>query len=313
MGRYRRPSEMKVRKPAGVKLLPDYRMGLQSMPEIAIIFNPKARSQKARGLADDLRRLAPDAELRMTTKAGEARRLAADAAKEGFRVVAAAGGDGTVNEVANGIAGTGVALGVLPVGTMNVFAKEHALPDQLNRACEVIRARKTRDIDLLAANEQYFIQLAGVGLDAQVVKETTWESKKSLGPLSYVINAAHIAARTPPELVVEAGGKTTEGSFVLIGNGRYYGAKVVLFPKARVDDGLIDVLIFKNLGYLDIARYIAGVLIGRHTGMGDVEYFQVAEARVHSRQEVPVEVDGELSGVLPVTFRVAGRLKICVP
>ena len=283
------------------------------MPDTVIIFNPKARSEKSRGLADVLRELAPGAELRMTNGPGDARRLAAEAAREGFRVVAAAGGDGTVNEVANGIAGTDAALAVLPVGTMNVFSKEHDLPEKLDEAWAVIRGGNQREIDLLAANGTHFIQLAGVGLDAQVVKETTWESKKNLGPLSYLISAAQIAARTPPKLIVEAGGVKSEGSFVLIGNGRYYGAKIVLFPKARVDDGLLDVLIFKNISYLDIAKYLAGVLMGRHTGMSGVEYFQVAEATVRSEQEVPVEVDGELSGVLPVTFRVAGKLRLCVP
>ena len=283
------------------------------MPEHVIIFNPKARSEKSHDLAEMLREIAPEAELRMTTGAGDARRLAAEAAREGFRVVSAAGGDGTVNEVANGLAGTDTALGVLPVGTMNVFAKEHGLPEKLDEAWGLIRTGVQREIDLLAANGTHFIQLAGVGFDAQVVKETTWEAKKNLGPLSYLISAAQIAARTPPKLTVEAGGRVSEGSFVLIGNGRYYGTKLVLFPKARVDDGMIDVLIFKNTGYLDLAKYLAGVLMGRHTGMAGVEYFQVAEATVRSEQEVPVEVDGELSGVLPVTFRVAGKLRVCVP
>jgi len=283
------------------------------MPEHVIIFNPNARSEKSRDLAETLREIAPEAELRMTTGPGDARRLAAEAAREGFRVVAAAGGDGTVNEVVNGLAGTASALGVLPLGTMNVFAKEHGLPHRLDEAWANIRAGNVREIDLLAANGTYFIQLAGVGFDAQVVKETTWESKKNLGPLSYLIRAAQIAARRPPKITVEAGGRISEGSFVLIGNGRYYGSKLVLFPKARVDDGVLDVLIFKNTGYLDLAKYLAGVLMGRHTGMGGVEYFQVAEATVRSEQEVPVEVDGELSGVLPVTFRVAGKLRVCVP
>jgi YegS/Rv2252/BmrU family lipid kinase len=278
-----------------------------------IIFNPKARSEKSRDLADVLRELAPEAELRMTEEPGGARQLAAEAARKGFRVVAAAGGDGTVNEVANGIAGTQAALGVLPIGTMNVFSKEHGVPDRLDAAWAVIRAGNLREIDLLAANDTHFIQLAGVGLDAQVVKETSWESKKNLGPLSYLISAAQIAARTPPKLIIEAGGVKSEGSFVLIGNGRYYGAKIVLFPKARVDDGLLDVLIFKNIGYLDIAKYLAGILIGRHTGMDGVEYFQVSEVTVCSESEVPVEVDGELYGALPVTFRVAGKLRLCVP
>ena len=283
------------------------------MPESVIIFNPKARSEKSRDLADVLREIAPEAVLRETDSAGGARRLAAEAAREGFRIVVAAGGDGTVNEVVNGLAGTEAALGVLPIGTMNVFSKEHDLPEKLDKAWAVIRAGNLREIDLLAANGTHFIQLAGVGLDAQVVKETTWESKKNLGPLSYLISAAQIAARTPPKLAVEAGGRISEGSFVLIGNGRYYGAKITLFPKARVDDGLLDVLIFKNIGYLDIAKYLAGVLVGRHTGMDGVEYFQVSEATVRSEEDVPVEVDGELSGALPVTFRVAGKLQLCVP
>ncbi len=283
------------------------------MPDTAIIFNPKARSEKSRDLASLLREVAPEARLLMTTGPGDARRLASEAAREGFRIVAAAGGDGTVNEVANGLAGSESALGVLPIGTMNVFSKEHDLPEKLDEAWAIIRAGNLREIDLLAANGTHFIQLAGVGLDAQVVKETTWESKKNLGPLSYLISAAQIAARTPPKLIIEAGGKISEGSFVLIGNGRYYGAKIVLFPKARVDDGMLDVLIFKNIGYLDIAKYLAGILVGRHTGMDGVEYFQVSEATVRSAEEVPVEVDGELSGALPVTFRVAGKLRLCVP
>ena len=110
------------------------------MPDSVIIFNPKARSEKSRDLADVLREIAPEAELRMTNQAGDARRLAAEAAREGFRVVTAAGGDGTVNDVANGLAGTGVALGVLPVGTMNVFAKEHGLP--LVSIADLIRYRR---------------------------------------------------------------------------------------------------------------------------------------------------------------------------
>lgn len=283
------------------------------MPDIAVILNPRARSERAQGLVDELRRLVPEAEFFFTEAAGGARRLAAQAARDGFRIVVAGGGDGTVNEVANGIAGSGAALGVLPMGTMNVFAKEHAIPAQLKDAIAVIRAGATREIDLAAANDAHFIQLAGVGLDAQVVKQTNWESKKRFGALSYLISAAQVASRTPPKLVVESGGVVREGSFVIVGNGRYYGAKLVLFPDAKTDDGLLDVLVFKKLGYLDIARYVGGVLLGSHTKLDDVEYFQTSELRVHSEDEVPVEVDGELSGVAPVNFRVAGRLRVCVP
>ena len=283
------------------------------MQDTAIILNPRARSERADGLVEELHQLAPEAEIFLTTQAGDARRLATEAARAGFRKIVAAGGDGTVNEVVNGLSGTEAILGVLPVGTMNVFAREHGLPVELADAWAVIRDGKSREIDLAAANGAHFIQLAGIGLDAQIVKETAWEVKKSLGPLSYLLSAAAVAARVPPTIVVEAAGSSHEGSFVLIGNGRYYGTKLVLFPEAKPDDGLLDILIFKNLGYLDIARYLGGVLIGKHTGLSDVIYFQAPQARVHSVQEVPIEVDGELCGTLPATFRVTGKLRVIVP
>jgi diacylglycerol kinase (ATP) len=283
------------------------------VPEIAVILNPRARSERASGLVEKIREMTPNARVLLTRSSGDARRLAAECAADGFGIVVAGGGDGTVNEVANGLAGTGATLGVLPLGTMNVFAREHGIPTRLEDAWALIGQGHIREIDLASANGAHFIQLAGIGLDAQVVKETTWESKKAYGPLSYLMSAAQVAARTPPHLLVEANGESFEGSFVLVGNGRYYGAKIAVFPDAKPDDGLLDVLIFKHLSYMDIGRYLSAVLIGQHTAMEDVEYFQTAEARVSSDEEVPVEVDGELSGSLPVTLRVAGRLRVCVP
>jgi diacylglycerol kinase family enzyme len=169
-------------------------------------------------------------------------------------------------------------------------------------------------VDLLRANQQYFVQLAGVGLDAQVVQATSWNFKKNFGPLSYLISAAQIAANKPPRLYVEADEQTREGSFVLIGNGRYYGGPIAFFKEARIDDGKLDVLIFKNLAYLDIARYVTNVFLGKHLDLPDVEYFQTRKALVRSNEDVPVEVDGEIAGSLPVTFRISSRkLRVIVP
>jgi diacylglycerol kinase family enzyme len=168
-------------------------------------------------------------------------------------------------------------------------------------------------VDVAMANQQYFMQMAGVGFDAQVVKETAWESKRRYGPLSYIMSAASVAGRKPPTLRVEADGRLTEGAAVLIGNGRYYGARLTVFPEARTDDGLLDVLVFKHVSYIDIARYLGGILVGSHTEFPDVSYFQAREVRVQSEVPVPVEVDGELSGESPVEFRVVGRMRLCVP
>lgn len=283
------------------------------MQETLVILNPAARSERAKKAWRRIEKL-PNCTLRATSAPGDARHVAEAAVKEGFTTIVAAGGDGTVNEVVNGIVGSDVSLGILPVGTMNVFAAELGLPGDLDEAWAIIQAGRTRRVDLLRANQQYFVQLAGVGLDAQVVQATSWEFKKNFGPLSYLISAAQIAARKPPRLFVEADDQVREGSFVLIGNGRYYGGPLAFFKDARIDDGKLDVLIFKNLAYLDIARYVTNVFIGKHTGLPDVEYFQTKKAVVRSDEDVPVEVDGEVVGALPFTFRISSRkLKVVVP
>jgi diacylglycerol kinase (ATP) len=283
------------------------------MQDTLIILNPAARSEKARATWEQIQKL-PRAVTRLTSAPGDARALAAWAVEKGFTAVVAAGGDGTINEVVNGLAGSEVTLGVLPVGTMNVFAAELGLPGDLAGAWRVIREGYTRKIDLARANDQYFIQLAGVGLDAQALQETTWESKRSFGPLSYLVSAAQIAARVPPRLHVEADGVEREGSFVLVGNGRYYGTRLAFFKDARVDDGKLDVLIFKNLGYLDIARYLGTILMGIHTEQKDVEYFQTKRAVVRCDHPVPVEVDGDVATESPVTFRISSRkLRVFAP
>jgi YegS/Rv2252/BmrU family lipid kinase len=283
------------------------------MQQILVILNPAARSERAKAAWRRIEKL-PNCTMHVTSAPGDARAVAEAALQDGFTTIVAAGGDGTVNEVVNGIVGSDVALGILPVGTMNVFAAELGLPGDLDEAWAVIQAGRTRRVDLLRANQQYFVQLAGVGLDAQVVQATSWNFKKNFGPLSYLISAAQIAAQRPPRLYVEADGKVQEGSFVLIGNGRYYGGPLAFFKDARIDDGKLDVLIFKNLAYLDIARYVTNVFIGKHTGLPDVEYFQTKKASVRSDDDVPVEVDGEVVGSLPVTFRISSRkLKVVVP
>lgn len=255
-----------------------------------------------------------DVVIRRTLEQGDARLLATQAVEDGFQRVIVAGGDGTVNEVVNGIAGSAVTLGILPMGTMNVFATELGLPKNIQECWEVIQAGATRVIDLPKAAHHAFVQMAGVGFDAQALKETSRAAKRNLGPLSYVISAAQVAARKPPRLLVEAGGISREGSFVLIGNGRYYGGPFPVFPNARIDDGLLDVIVLKNVGHLDLLRYLQGVLFGTHLGMNDVDYFQAASITVTSEQEVPVEVDGEVIGNVPVNFHCERqRLRVLIP
>ena len=286
------------------------------MKRIAVILNPAARGERAQRLRDRVHAVCGGAILQATTTAGDAEILARAAADDGFDTVVAAGGDGTVNEVVNGIAGTKATLGLLPLGTMNVFATELGLPvNDLDACWQIVEGDAGRHVDLPSANGKHFVQLAGVGFDAQVVKETSQAFKRSFGPLSYIVNAAQIAARQPPQLRIESENATTqEGSFVLIGNGRLYGGPFPFFKQAVIDDGLLDVLVFKRLGYLEIVRYMQDVIFSSQITSPEVEYFQTKALRVTSDSPVPVEIDGELIGNCPVDFQINHRgLRVLAP
>src|SRR6266568_1040090 len=281
-----------------------------------VIFNPAAGNEEANHWQERVESIARGCPVRITSQSGEAEALARRAVEEGFEKIVAAGGDGTVNQVVNGLAGSSVALGLLPIGTVNVFAMELGLPSHNLELCwDVIQDNNMRLIDLPSANGKYFVQLAGVGLDAQVVKETSLAFKRSFGPLSYLISAAQIAARKPPKLFIESeNAPVEEASFVLIGNGRLYGGPFPFFKHAVLDDGLFDVVVFKRLGYLEIMKYLQDVVFSSDIRAPEVEYFQTQRLRVTSEQDVPVELDGELAGNCPVEVRIQKKaLQVLAP
>jgi diacylglycerol kinase (ATP) len=282
-----------------------------------VILNPTAGSPETfRDWQERVESVARGCPIRITSHAGEAEDLARRAVEEGFTRIAAAGGDGTVNQVANGLAGSNAALGLLPLGTVNVFAMELGLPLHSLELCwDIINGTNMRSVDLPSANGKYFVQLAGVGLDAQVVKETSLAFKRSFGPLSYLISAAQIAAREPPKLFIESeNASLSEGSFVLIGNGRRYGGPFPFFKHAVIDDGLLDVVLFKRLGYLEIIKYLQDVVFSSDIRVPEIEYFQTRRLRITSKQDVPLELDGELAGNCPVDFQIQKKaLRVLAP
>jgi YegS/Rv2252/BmrU family lipid kinase len=281
-----------------------------------VILNPAANSERANRWRAQVEKLARGCTLYATGRPGEAEQMSRRAAGEGFKKIVAAGGDGTINEVVNGLAGSGATLGLLPMGTVNVFAMELGLPSHnLGMCWDIIQSNNTRLIDLPSASGKYFVQLAGVGLDAQVVKETSAVFKRNFGPLSYLISAAQIAARRPPRLFIESENSSIkEGSLILVGNGRRYGGPFPFFKHAVIDDGLLDVVVFKQLGYLEIIKYLQDVFFSSDIRTPDVEYFQTPRLRVTSDQDVPVELDGELVGNCPVEFQMHERtLRVLAP
>lgn len=288
-----------------------------------IILNPAAHSEKAVRLSERIQSICSGADVRLTSMPGDAERIALETVGEGVTTVIAAGGDGTINEVVNGLVAAGnpeVRLGILPVGTMNVFAVELGIPlNSLEKAWEIILRGEIRHLDLpfctSSKDSRCFVQLAGVGLDAEVVRRTTRESKKTLGPLSYLLSLAQVAGVKPPPVTLEShDGTVRSGSFVLIGNGRFYGGPFKMFRQGSPCDGLIDVLVFRNQSPWDLLRYMHAILIGQHAELSDVEYFQTNTLSLHSESPVPYELDGEMAGYLPLSLRVErGALPVLAP
>lgn len=282
-----------------------------------IIFNPKARSQKGGRVLRFLMRHANRFALFATNHAGEAHELAARFAREGEPVVIAAGGDGTLNEVVRGLAGSSSVLGVLPTGTMNVFAREMGIPfDSLERAFEVIEAGHVREVDLFEANGAPFVQMAGVGFDAQVIEETTWESKKMLGPLAYLLAAVKVLGEQPPQMeIVCADGRRETGVAVLAGNGSLYAGQFKFFRNASNQDSKLDVLVYKEAGYKLVLDSLRGLALGGIDLMESTACFQTEAFTVTADREVPVEVDGEWLGrFTEVRFKeTANHLRVLAP
>jgi len=273
-----------------------------------ILLNPQARSGQALGnlepLLDDL----PDVEIRTTRGPGHARELAAEAAEEGFETVVAAGGDGTLNEVVDGLAGHfgEVRLGLLPLGTGNDFARTLGLPDQLEAAVSVLRRGKARRCDVVrfagTEAERCFINLSAAGFSGEVDGALTPDVKRTWGPLAYM----RAAVETLPELCAYTleltfdGGETleVEAFNLLVANGRYVAAGIPVAPEAEIDDGLLDVVVIRECPLTALAVVVARTLAGQHLAdpVEEVIHRRTRKLGVRSRPPLPINVDGEPLG-----------------
>lgn len=276
------------------------------MKDYCIVLNPQARGARHLEVIHSIADVARDAEIRVTAAPHEAESLARQAAADGFAAVIAAGGDGTVNEVLCGLDGTNARMGVLPLGTMNVFARELGLHLDWEDAWAAILRGRTREVDLGLANGRPFAQLAGVGFDADVVAGVTGEAKRRFGAGAYAWSALRQMGAPAGSLRVEAAGLSPiEGAWVLVGNGRFYGGPFPVFPRAKNDDGLIDVLVLRDIGALDAVKYMLGVPLGWHTRFDGVSYLQTEAVTV--KGGASFELDGEFAGRADVEFSVRPR------
>jgi YegS/Rv2252/BmrU family lipid kinase len=292
-----------------------------------VIFNPTAKGEKARHFRRHLDSFGSQCAMKLTAAPGDARRLAAEAVSEGFEIVVAAGGDGTVNEVLNGIGDAPqgfdrVRFAVLPLGTVNVFARELAIPIKLEAAWQTIcRGQETR-IDLPrvehgtngSVQRRYFAQLAGAGLDARAIELVQWKLKKKFGPLAYVIAGLNALRNHSSNITATAGSNSATGGLVLIGNGQLYGGQFRIFPQADLRDGLLEVCVFPRVNWLTLARCGPELLLRGKLPPGATTAFRAETLTLASQPAAPFEVDGELVGHLPATFSIdRSRLRVVVP
>jgi diacylglycerol kinase (ATP) len=290
--------------------------------KISLIYNPKAGA--LRGGNDRVTRLVSALaarglriEPRPTTAAGDATRLAREAVAEGVDTLIVCGGDGTINEAAQHVVGSETTLAVWPCGTANVLAKEMKLARRPEQMAELIAARQTRTISVGRASardsdwQRYFLLMAGVGLDATVIRAVNPEFKKKWGMGAYWVAGFRTLADWPlTPFALGFDGECHEATFAIIANAANYASIFTIAPRARMDEGQLDVCIFNSRSRLTYLGYAALAVAGRHTISPAVVYRKTAEVAAEtagaSPLAAPVQLDGELVGALPMKFE-------CVP
>lgn len=252
-----------------------------------------------------------------TANPQHATELAREAADAGYDVVIAAGGDGTVNEVVNGIAGSETALAVIPGGTANIWAREIDGPRHPADVAAMLERGRRRRVDLGIAGERYFLLMASFGLDSAVAASISAPAKARFGRLAYIARGLREAARYEGvHAEIKADGETWRLRLLLglLGNTRSYGGLLSISHRARADDGLLDMVLYRAVGLVGLGRQLAHTVLGRHDRALGTIYRKVREAMVRTDPPVPVQVDGEVIGMTPMRFGIApAALTVIMP
>jgi len=248
------------------------------------------------------------AEIWCTERPGHATELAEKAAKEGYRLVIAAGGDGTVEEVAEGLVNTDVVLGVLPQGSVMNIARMLGIPRELDAAADVIKEGRVARIDIgrasTGARSGYFIEAAGVGIDAGLfayfnqIDGGNWRSLKPLIKFMWRYR--------PRRIVLRLDGRPYRfyAMMVSVANGPYVGAALTVAPEARLDDHRFDVEVFTRFGKFELLRHLLSIAWGRRAYNPKVKHFQAATVEIRPDSPMMVHADSSPLATTPARFEV---------
>lgn len=259
-----------------------------------------------------------------TKDIGHATHLAAQAYREGYRHFVAVGGDGTLQEMVNGLpleaAGCETSppvVGWIPAGTGNDFARSVGLPADPLIAVDNLVHGYPRAVDLGRVNGRRFLNVAGVGFDAKVADRVNRFKRKVRGALPYLVATGLVLARyrnTQVRVTVDGQTRVVTALLVAVGNGQYYGGGLMVCPRASYDDGLLDVCIGGDLNRRETLRALAKIFRGKHLGLPKIQYLQGRELRIDGSPEMLAHADGQVIGGLPVTVEIRhGALTLILP
>jgi diacylglycerol kinase (ATP) len=256
--------------------------------------------------------------------------LVASAAADGVQQVVAVGGDGTLNEVANGLLALPEAdrpeLAVIPFGTGMDFARSHSIPRKLDAAVDLALSGKTVAVDAGRVSykawdgsdgQAYFANIASAGMSGAVAKQANQTSKALGGRISFFAALVRVfAGWRNTELVVDAGGERRSGKMtnLIVANGRYQGGGMLIAPEASPDDGLFDVLVIGDITKRDFVLNVGKIYRGTHLSHPKIELLRSAAVTVEAEVPVPIELDGEQPGTTPARFEVVPKaIRLRVP
>ncbi|MCG7333265.1 diacylglycerol kinase [Salinicoccus roseus] len=293
------------------------------MKTARIIYNPTSgREAFKESLAEVLERLEVGGYItstHATTCAGDATQAAAKACDLGFDLIVAAGGDGTVNEVVNGMAAFDErpALGIIPMGTVNDFAKALHIPPTIDEAVEMIVSGRSASIDIGRMNSKYFINIAGGGKITEVSYEAPSKLKSIIGPLAYYVKGIEMLPKIRSTNVkIEYDDNVFEGKVMLfmLGLTNSIGGFEKLVPDARLNDGKFTLIIVEEASLAEIGHIMTLATRGEHLKHPKVHFFKAEEVDISSFEEVHLNLDGEFGGVLPAHFiNLKEHLEVRVP
>ena len=290
--------------------------------KILIIYNPTAgwrRRKKLNGFVNLLRSSGCSVSVLETTARGDAEQFAMNCAEMKIDCVVAAGGDGTINEIMNGLAchdiNKQIPLAILPLGTANVFAFEIGLNLSIKKCADVVRSGCLKKVHLGTVDNRLFIQMAGVGFDAQVVSDVSPPLKRRFGKLAYVWKTLVGFFRYRlPTYTVSIDGIIHGAASVVVANGHFYGGKFVCAPQASVFEDDLKVCIFKSQGGWNAFRYALGLVRGRLPYYPDVEVISGKYLEIDGDINQPAQADGDIVANLPLSIEAgSATIKVLLP